>query len=124
LCVVVVAADAVGDKPLLLGMKATVERMAAMRRCTPPPPSSHAHKIDVSFEHFNPQQQDFWAIKQLLQSYADGIDIDLTALADLIIAQGHEVGTVLKVANDASGYGLITVLNLSRHGVPTPPPVF
>lgn len=81
------------------------------------------------FEGRNPEGQDFYGIKQLLQQLFLKTTIDLSQLSDMLISQ-HGVGSVLKqglddgeeddddddgMAEDSNVFGITSVINLTSH---------
>ncbi|XP_076044993.1 protein BCCIP homolog [Oratosquilla oratoria] len=56
-------------------------------------------KIDVDFEGFRAEDNDFHGIKQLIQMTFRGLDVDLSGIADTIISQNY-VGSVIKQVSD------------------------
>uniref|UniRef100_A0A0D6R6Y3 Protein BCCIP homolog n=1 Tax=Araucaria cunninghamii TaxID=56994 RepID=A0A0D6R6Y3_ARACU len=78
--------------------------------------SQNGDKQDVivaDFEFYDPKQDDFHGVKNLLKTYCDGTNCDLSAFVDIILAQ-TTVGTVIKTDED-SLFGVITVLNFARY---------
>jgi len=77
--------------------------------------------VDVSFEFFDPQSQDYEAIKRLLiQLFGpDAQTLQIDGLVDLILAQGT-IGSTVKVdGHESDPYAILTVLNLSQAEEPT-----
>lgn len=76
--------------------------------------------LDVDFEFFDPQPEvDFHGLKTLLRQLFD-VDaqlVDLSALADLILAQPLLGSTVKVDGNETDPYAFLTVLNLHEHKV-------
>lgn len=76
--------------------------------------------LDVDFEWFDPQPAvDFHGFKTLLRQLLD-VDnqlFDLSALADLILAQPLLGSTVKTDGNESDPYAFLTVLNLHQHRV-------
>ena len=83
--------------------------------------------LDVEFEWFDPQpEHDFQGIKTLLRQLFD-VDaqlFDLSALANLILAQPLLGSTVKTEGNESDPYALLTILNLNEHAVKLNGPVF
>ncbi|KAK4052242.1 Mss4p nuclear export [Microbotryomycetes sp. JL221] len=79
---------------------------------------SDVQMIDVSFEFFDPQPQDYQSIKLLLQQLlsGDSIELDTSSIANLVIEQ-KLVGTTVKTdgGNQGDPYAVLTVLNLNVH---------
>jgi len=73
-----------------------------------------ASEVQVEFEHYDPQESDFHALRHFVTRYLDGEPYDSSGLVDLIIKQ-NTVGTVLKVADEPDPFGFISVLNLDRY---------
>ncbi|XP_057856234.2 protein BCCIP homolog isoform X1 [Cryptomeria japonica] len=69
--------------------------------------------IYADFEFFDPKQDDFHGVKNLLKTYCDGIEWDLSGFVDMILAQ-TTVGTVIKTDDD-SLFGVITAFNIARY---------
>lgn len=78
--------------------------------------------INVDFEWFDPQPEyDFHGLKVLLRQLFD-VDsqlFDLSALADMILAQPLLGSTVKVDGNETDPYAFLTVLNLKEHKVHT-----
>ncbi len=77
--------------------------------------------VDVEFEWFDPQpEHDFHGLKTLLRQLldADGPLFDLSALADLILAQPLLGSTVKVDGNETDPWAFLTVLSLQEHKVP------
>lgn len=76
--------------------------------------------LDVEFEWFDPQpEHDFHGIKTLLRQLFD-VDaqlFDLSALADLVLAQPLLGSTVKVNGNETDPFAFLTVLNLYEHKV-------
>ena len=76
--------------------------------------------LDVEFEWFDPQpDHDFHGLKTLMRQLMD-VDaqiFDLSALADLILAQPLLGSTVKVDGNESDPYAFLTVLNLHEHRV-------
>ena len=76
--------------------------------------------LDVEFEWFDPQPaHDFQGLKTLLRQLfdADAQAFDMSALADLILAQPLLGSTVKVDGNETDPYAFLTVLNLHQHKV-------
>ena len=76
--------------------------------------------LDVEFEWFDPQpEHDFHGLKTLLRQLldVDGQLFDLSALAELILAQPLLGSTVKVDGNETDPYAFLTVLNLQEHQV-------
>ena len=76
--------------------------------------------LDVEFEWFDPQPaHDFQGLKTLLRQLfdADAQAFDVSALADLILAQPLLGSTVKVEGNETDPYAFLTVLNLNQHRV-------
>ncbi|KAL1994946.1 hypothetical protein VTN49DRAFT_1133 [Thermomyces lanuginosus] len=80
--------------------------------------SSEMDTINVDFEWFDPQPEyDFHGLKILLRQLFD-VDaqlFDLSALADMILAQPLLGSTVKVDGNETDPYAFLTVLNLKEH---------
>ena len=76
--------------------------------------------LDVEFEWFDPQpEHDFPGLKTLLRQLFD-VDaqlFDLSAMAELILAQPLLGSTVKVDGNETDPYAFLTVLNLQEHQV-------
>ena len=76
--------------------------------------------LDVDFEWFDPQPHvDFHGLKTLLRQLLD-VDsqlVDLSALADLILAQPLLGSTVKVDGNETDPYAFLSVINLQEHQV-------
>ncbi|KAF9209590.1 Mss4p nuclear export [Haplosporangium sp. Z 27] len=73
--------------------------------------------INVDFEFFDPKENDFHAVKNLLGQYfaSDAILFALSELSELIVSQPN-VGTTIKVNGvDSDPYSILTVLNMNQH---------
>ncbi|KAG0001980.1 Mss4p nuclear export [Entomortierella chlamydospora] len=73
--------------------------------------------INVDFEFFDPKEDDFHAVKNLLGQYfaSDSILFGLSELSELIVSQPN-VGTTIKVNGaDSDPYSILTVLNMNQH---------
>jgi protein BCP1 len=87
-----------------------------------PSSNSHFHQdidmLNVDFEFFDPQPAvDFHGLKSLLRQLFD-VDnqlFDLSALADMILAQPLLGSTVKCDGNESDPYAFLTVLNLHQH---------
>lgn len=76
--------------------------------------------LDVEFEWFDPQpEHDFHGLKTLLRQLldVDAQSFDLSALADLILAQPLLGSTVKVDGNETDPYAFLTVVNLHEHKV-------
>ncbi len=76
--------------------------------------------LDVEFEWFDPQPEyDFQGLKILLRQLfdVDAQAFDLSALADLILAQPLLGSTVKVEGNETDPYAFLTILNLREHRV-------
>lgn len=76
--------------------------------------------LNVEFEWFDPQPaHDFQGLKTLLRQLfdADAQSFDVSALADLILAQPLLGSTVKVDGNETDPYAFLTVLNLNQHKV-------
>ena len=76
--------------------------------------------LDVEFEWFDPQpDHDLHGLKTLLRQLfdVDAQSFDLSALADLILAQPLLGSTVKVDGNETDPYAFLTVLNLHEHKV-------
>ncbi|PSK46062.1 hypothetical protein B9Z65_5030 [Elsinoe australis] len=73
--------------------------------------------LDVDFEWFGPQEQDFHGLKALLRQLldADATLHDLSALADLILSQPNLGSTVKCEGPESDPFAFLTVLNLKTH---------
>ncbi|KAL4802140.1 p21-C-terminal region-binding protein-domain-containing protein [Aspergillus unguis] len=73
--------------------------------------------VDVDFEWFDPAEIDFHGLKHLLRQLfdVDAQDLDLSAIADLILAQPMLGSTVKTDGKDSDPYAFLTVLNLAKH---------
>lgn len=79
--------------------------------------------LDVDFEWFDPQEQDYDGIKALLRQLFDADtqahEIDLSAITDLILAQPL-LGSTVKVEVDETEknlFAFLSVLNMQQHVV-------
>jgi protein BCP1 len=76
--------------------------------------------LDVDFEWFDPQPDvDFHGLKTLLRQLLD-VDaqlLDMSALADLILAQPLLGSTVKVDGNETDPYAFLSVINLHEHRV-------
>lgn len=74
--------------------------------------------VQADFSFFDPKPGDFHGIKNLLQTYLDDKQWDLSGFVDLILEQ-TTVGTVVKVEDDEDEglFAVVTALNLSRYRV-------
>lgn len=76
--------------------------------------------LDVEFEWFDPEEIDFHGLKALLRQLFD-VDnqlFDLSALANLIIAQTATVGSTVKVDGKAEDpFAFMSVVNMHTHKV-------
>ncbi|KAE8145531.1 protein bcp1 [Aspergillus avenaceus] len=73
--------------------------------------------VNVDFEWFDPQEIDFHGLKILLRQLfdTDGQIFDMSALADMILAQPLLGSTVKVDGNESDPYAFLTVLNLQEH---------
>ncbi|OJJ51046.1 hypothetical protein ASPZODRAFT_156026 [Penicilliopsis zonata CBS 506.65] len=74
--------------------------------------------VNVDFEWFDPQPAvDFYGLKNLLRQLfdTDAQIFDLSALADLILAQPLLGSTVKVDGNESDPYAFLSVLNLQEH---------
>jgi len=80
--------------------------------------------IDVDFEWFDPNPEvDFHGLKTLLRQLLD-VDnelFDLSALADIILAQPGLGSTVKTDGEETDPYAFLTVLSVNEHRVSHPP---
>ncbi|TGZ81912.1 hypothetical protein EX30DRAFT_340331 [Ascodesmis nigricans] len=79
--------------------------------------SSTPSLINVDFEYFDPQPQDFHGLRTLLRQLfsSDSPLFDLSSLSDLILSQ-PTIGTTIKTdGNESDPYAFMTVLNLNVH---------
>lgn len=76
--------------------------------------------LDVEFEWFDPQPEvDFHGLKTLLRQLLD-VDaqlLDMSALANLILAQPLLGSTVKVDGNETDPYAFLSVINLHEHRV-------
>ena len=76
--------------------------------------------LDIDFEWFDPQPEvDFHGLKTLLRQLLD-VDsqlVDISALADLILAQPLLGSTVKVDGNETDPYAFLSVINLQEHKV-------
>ncbi|KAF9584107.1 Mss4p nuclear export [Lunasporangiospora selenospora] len=73
--------------------------------------------INVDFEFFDPKEDDFHAVKNLLGQHfaSDALLFALSELADLVVSQAN-VGTTIKVNGaDSDPFSLLTTLNMNQH---------
>ncbi|KAM0791991.1 hypothetical protein ACM66B_007103 [Microbotryomycetes sp. NB124-2] len=74
--------------------------------------------IDVDFEFFDPQPQDYHSIKLLLTQLlsGDAVQVDVGSIADLLVEQ-KLVGTTVKTdgGNESDPYAVLSVVNLNVH---------
>lgn len=75
--------------------------------------------LDVEFEWFDPQQQDFHGLKTLMRQLFDSDNtlFDLSELADLILSQPLLGSTVKTDGNESDPFAFLTVLNMHAHKV-------
>lgn len=75
--------------------------------------------LNVDFEWFDPQQQDFHGLKSLLRQLldTDAQLFNLSELADLILSQPLLGSTVKVDGNESDPYAFLTVLNMHEHRV-------
>ncbi|KAL4887341.1 protein bcp1 [Aspergillus karnatakaensis] len=73
--------------------------------------------VNVDFEWFDPAEIDFHGLKHLLRQLfdIDAQDFDLSAVADLILAQPLLGSTVKVDGKESDPYAFLTVLNLAEH---------
>ncbi|KAJ3148661.1 Mss4p nuclear export [Irineochytrium annulatum] len=71
--------------------------------------------VDVDLDFFDPKEIDFHGLKTLLrQIFLNDADlINLSAIADAIIAQPH-IGSVVKVDDGKDPYAVMTMLDISK----------
>ncbi len=82
-------------------------------------PNQDTNILNVEFEWFDPQPQDFHGLKALLRQLFD-VDaqlFDLSALTELILSQPLLGSTVKVDGNETDPYAFLTVLNLGEHRV-------
>ncbi|XP_054784198.1 protein BCCIP homolog isoform X2 [Prosopis cineraria] len=72
--------------------------------------------VQADFSFFDPKPGDFHGVKNLLQTYLDDKQWDLSGFVDLILGQAT-VGTVVKVEDDEDEglFAVVTALNLWRY---------
>ncbi|KAK7319182.1 hypothetical protein RJT34_03900 [Clitoria ternatea] len=72
--------------------------------------------VQADFSFFDPKPDDFHGVKNLLQTYLDDQEWDLSGFVDLILGQ-TTVGTVVKIEDDEDEglFALVTALNLWRY---------
>lgn len=76
--------------------------------------------VDVEFEWFDPQpEHDFHGLKTLLRQLfdLDSQNLELSELADIILAQPLLGSTVKVDGNETDPYAFLTVINLQEHAV-------
>ncbi|RAK99522.1 protein-transporting protein BCP1 [Aspergillus ibericus CBS 121593] len=73
--------------------------------------------VNVDFEWFDPQPVDFHGLKNLLRQLfdTDAQTFDMSALADLILAQPLLGSTVKVDGMESDPYAFLTVINLQEH---------
>ncbi|KAE8350684.1 protein bcp1 [Aspergillus coremiiformis] len=73
--------------------------------------------VNVDFEWFDPQPIDFHGLKILLRQLfeSDAQLFDMSAVADMILAQPLLGSTVKVDGNESDPYAFLTVLNLQEH---------
>ncbi|RDW63112.1 protein-transporting protein BCP1 [Aspergillus mulundensis] len=73
--------------------------------------------VNVDFEWFDPQEVDFHGIKNLIRQLfdVDAQDLDLSGLADMILAQPLLGSTVKTDGKESDPYAFLSVLNLAEH---------
>lgn len=72
--------------------------------------------INVEFEAFPPEENDFHGLKQLLLRTFVMLHIDVSDMSDLIISQKNIGSTIKIVDDDEDGvYGLVTLLNIDKY---------
>lgn len=74
---------------------------------------SDADEINVTFDTFNPVEDDFHGIKMFMTNLLDEQTFDSSGLVDLVLAQSGEVGTVVKIMDEEEVYGFLTVVNMN-----------
>jgi len=74
-------------------------------------------EVQVDFEHSSPAEGDFHGMKMFFNKWLDDDPFDESGLADLIVKEGSEVGTVVKVVDQEEVYGLISALSFKSHGL-------
>ncbi|CAN6476238.1 unnamed protein product [Victoria cruziana] len=72
--------------------------------------------IFADFEFFDPKPSDFHGVKNLLRTYLDSKQWDLSNFTDLILGQ-PTVGTVVKIDGDDDDnlFAVVTALNMDRY---------
>ena len=77
--------------------------------------------MQLDFEFFDPQPHDFHGLKTLLRQLldVDAQSIDLSALAEMILAQPLLGSTVKVDGNESDPYAFLSILNLRQHKVGT-----
>lgn len=75
--------------------------------------------VNVDFEFFDPQEQDFDGFRALLRQLfdSDANLVNLSGLVDLILAQNKVGSTVKSDGNESHLFAFLTVLNLQEHQV-------
>lgn len=72
-----------------------------------------AKNINVDFEAFTPEENDFHGLKQLLLRPLVTLHVDVSDMSDLIISQKN-MGSTIKIVDDDEDnvYGIVTMLHL------------
>lgn len=76
----------------------------------------HTQNIDVEFEAFPPEENDFHGLKQLLLRPFVTLHVDVSDMSDLIISQ-KDMGSTIKIVDDEEDnvYGIVTILHMDRY---------
>ena len=74
---------------------------------------SDADEINVTFDCFNPVEEDFHGIKLFLAGLLDEQNFDSSGLVDLVLGQSGEVGSVVKIMDEEEVYGVLSVVDVA-----------
>ena len=73
---------------------------------------SDADEVNVTFDNFDPVEDDFHGIKMFVANLLDGQSFDSSGLVDLVLGQSGQVGTVIKIMDEEEVYGVMTVVSM------------
>lgn len=89
-----------------------------MRSPSPAPSDDSSPDIvNVDFEFFDPQPQDFHGLRTLIRQLlsADSTMVNISSLVDLILSQPTIGSTVKTEGHEGDPFGFLTVLNANEH---------
>jgi len=77
-----------------------------------------AGEIEMNFEFFQFQPDDYHNVKNFLTKYLDGEGFEVEELSDELIEQFY-IGSMIKIEENESPVGLLSAFNIVKHGAKT-----